>query len=100
MKRQTWDRPARRSPHGRRRALVAGLLLAAAAVPLAAPPPAGAGPGPGAGPRPSAVCAPFDYSPYSDRQPGVTPGERVVRIESPNGGYRYERLNTEGYVRL
>jgi len=54
-----------------------------------------------AGRQHRAVCAPFDYIPYSDRQRGgVVPGERVVRIESTNGGYRYERLNTEGYVRL
>src|SRR5690242_12818015 len=87
MERQLWDPMARRWPKGSRSVVVARLLLAATALPLAAAAQARTGLRPAAGWRRGAACAPFDYIPYSDRQGGgVMPGQRVVRIESPNGG--------------
>ena len=49
-------------------------------------------------------CAPFEYIEEADRQKGnqgrPQPGQRIVRVESPNGRYRYHRVNTGGYVRV
>jgi hypothetical protein len=49
-------------------------------------------------------AAPFDYVKEADRQKeqggGPQRGQQVVRVESRDGKYHYERVRTEGYVRL
>jgi hypothetical protein len=80
---------------------MAGLFLAAAAAPIAAPARAAIALRPGAGWRHSAACAPFDYIPEADRRSGgLSRGQRIVRVQSHNNRYLYQRVNTGGYVRL